>query len=113
LVPKHFVNVWSQSTLYGNRLSKSAHINYEVPQGSILGPILYLIYINDFHYCLLNADAITYADDTSIFLHHKDLNILLKNAQIDIENMSNWLVANKHTLNIEKTKLIHKNKARI
>jgi len=61
-------------------LSKSAHINYGVPQRSILGPILFLIYINDFHHCFLNEDASMYADDTNIFLHHKDPNILLKNA---------------------------------
>jgi len=47
-----------------------------------------------------------YADDTNIFLHHKDPNILLKNAQIGIEDMTNWLVANKLTFNIEETKFM-------
>jgi len=86
---KSYLSNRKQSTLYENQLFKSVCINYGVLQGSSLGPILFLIYINDFHHCLLNADAIMYADGTNIFLHHKHPNNLLENTQIEIENMTN------------------------
>ena len=75
-----------------------------MPQGSILGPILFLIYVNDFSKCLQSAEAIMYADDTNVFLHHKNVNTLFNKAQLELYNITKWLAANKLTLNINKTK---------
>ena len=75
-------------------------------QGSILGSILFLIYVNDFKNCLKKADAIMYADDMNIFLHHKNINALYDIAQKELVLVTNWLSANKLTLNINKTKFI-------
>ena len=69
-----------------------------------LGPILLLIYVNDFNKCLNKADAIMYADDTNIFLQHIHIDDLYTNAQIEMNLVSNWLAANKLTLNVRKTK---------
>ena len=56
--------------------------------------------------CLKKADAIMYADDTNIFLHHKNINALYDVAQKELVLVTNWLSANKLTLNINKTKFI-------
>ena len=85
-------------------LSSPAEIYWGVPQGSILGPILFLIYVNDFSKCLQTADAIMYADDTNVFLHHKNVNPLFAKAQLELYNITKWLAAYKLTLNINKTK---------
>ena len=95
-----------QITEYGEALSNSSDIKFGVPQGSILGPILFLIYVNDFKNCLKRADAIMYADDTNIFLHHKNINALYDVAQKELVLVTNWLSANKLTLNVNKTKFI-------
>ena len=67
---------------------------------------MFLIYVKDFKNCLKKADAIMYADDTNIFLHHKNINALYDIAQKEFVLITNWLSANKLTLNKNKTKFI-------
>ena len=62
--------------------------------------------MNDFKNCLKKADAIMYAEDTNIYLHHKNINTLFDNAQKELVLVTNWLSANNLTLNINKTKFI-------
>ena len=86
-------------------VSSPQNINISVLQGSILGPILFLCYIND----LPNAtELLTYlfADDTSGFLIGKNLHELVPKMNIEINKMSNWFRANKMAVNISKTKYI-------
>ena len=77
-----------------------------VPQGSVLGPLLFLIYINDLHVAIKNSLVHHFADDTNL-LHinesHKRLNKLLN---ADLKSLCNWLKANKISLNVAKTELI-------
>ena len=95
-----------QITHYGDQLPEACKIKHGVPQGSIFGPILFLIYVNDFNKCLNKSDAIMYADDTNIFLHHNHIDNLYTNAQIEMNLISNCLAANKLTLNVGKTKYL-------
>ena len=103
---KSYLTNRKQYTAYGKCLSSPVEINWGVPQGSILGPILFLIYVNDFSKCLQSAEAIMYADDTNVFLHHKNVNTLFNKAQLELYNITKWLAANKLTLNINKTKYV-------
>ena len=96
-----------QITQYGGQLSEACEIKHGVTQGSILGPILFLIYVNDFNNCLNKSDAIKYADDTKICLHHNRIDNLFTNAKIEMNLISNWLAANKFTLYVGKTKYLH------
>ena len=101
---KSYLTNRQQYTAYERCLSSPAEICWGVPQGSILGPILFLIYVHDFSKRLQTADAIMYADDTNVFRHHKNVNTLFDKPQLELYNITNWLAANNSTLNINKTK---------
>ena len=77
-----------------------------VPQGSVLGPLLFLIYITDFHNCSKLLDFHRFADDANLFFKHKDLNILESEINGELEKVHLWLTANKLSLNIEKSKIL-------
>ena len=76
------------------------------PQGSILGPLLFLIYVNDFHNCLTKSKAVMFADDTTVWTSHKNTSTLFQFMQSEMELIDRWLVSNKLSINIEKTKFM-------
>ena len=74
-----------------------------VPQGSILGPLLFLMYINELPNCLQNASSRMFADDTNISLTAKTLTELKLEINPELSNLNRWLKANKLSLNVAKT----------
>ena len=81
-------------------------MGYGVPQGSVLGPLLFLIYINDLHKSIKYSITRHFADDTNLLLTNSSLKQLKKHLNIDLSLMSSWLKANKISLNVSKTELL-------
>ena len=95
-----------QIVKYNRVKSKAMIIKSGIPQGSIRGPILFLLYINDTENCSKLISFISFADDTKIFYSNKCLKTLNKIMQTEINKVAEWLNANKLSLNTTKTKLI-------
>ena len=89
-----------------NNMSSIKEILTGVPQGSVLGPLLFLIYINDLHKSIRFSKTYHFADDTSIIQSNPLLDRLSKQVNKDLSNLSNWLRANKLSLNVKKTELV-------
>ena len=86
--------------------SSKRFVNHGVPQGSVLGPLLFLIYINDLPNILKHSKANLFADDTGLLSHDSSLKQLETKVNSDLVNLSNWLKANKISLNEGKTEVI-------
>ena len=86
--------------------SNCQKLTFGVPQGSILGPLLFLIYINDLAYASPSAATILFADDTNAIYKHKSYTELKKMIDNDLIILSDWFRANKLALNESKTKYI-------
>ena len=87
-------------------LSTQSQIICGIPQGSILGPLLFLIYINDLPNCLSSTTPCLYADDTQIFTSSYDALEITNSLNSDLENISDWLTVNKLQSHPSKTKLM-------
>ena len=95
-----------QCTEIGNTQSDLKYIKCGVPQGSILGPLLFLLYINDI---VLSSDAFKFtlfADDTSLFYSHKNVEKAVEVMNFELAKIAEWLAANKLSLNVGKSKLL-------
>ena len=83
--------------------SSSYDVEYGTPQGSCLGPLLFLIFTNDLYRNLENCHAILFADDTTIYKGHRNRNYLRWCIETDLNKLTDWFQANKLTVNISKT----------
>ena len=77
-----------------------------VPQGSNLGPLLFLIYINDLPKCLKRASPRMFADDTNISIAAKSVTELELMINCEMKNLHQWLITNRLSLNVAKTEFM-------
>ena len=77
-----------------------------VPQGSVLGPLFYIIYANDLADIVKNCKIAMYADDTVIYISSRNFEVSVRKMQEDINSLSQWCNENGITANVEKTKVM-------
>ena len=88
------------------KISNTETVTYGVPQGSVLGPLLFIIYTNDLPQSLTNSKTILFADDTTIFKSSNNIEHLYKAMNEDLKILEDWFKANKLSLNASKTNYI-------
>ena len=86
-------------------------INYGIPQGTVLGPLIYLLYVNDIRNSNVKSDVIMFADDTAIIAHDTHLANAVSQIVDDVGRLSDWFCFNKLTLNLDKTKCMYFSKS--
>ena len=107
-------NTWFRSYLTNRKQYVSINgfnsslkvMKYGVPQGSVLGPLLFLIYINDLHNAVKYSVTHHFADDTNFLYVSKSLKKIQKYMNLDLRFVCNWLKANKISLNASKTEML-------
>ncbi len=100
---KSYLQNRKQFCVVNNATSSLRNLNCGVPQGSNLGPLLFLLYVNDVPNCLKKSHAAMYADDTNITVRSSSLTYLEEALNDELENIHQWLLSNKLTLNVKKT----------
>ena len=80
-----------------------SNITLGVLQGSVLGPILFLLYINDMHRSPDQMSFVHFADDTIVFASDSDINGVHATVNRELVGVDNWLKANQLSLNVSKT----------
>ena len=101
---KSYLSNRKQRTSCDNAMSDPLHVPLGVPQGSILGPLFFLIYINDLPLVVKNSQVTLYADDTVLYCFSKEPRMLEEALNEDLLEVAKWLNRNKLTLNLSKTK---------
>ena len=102
----------SQFVLFNGKKSDIRDVTYGVPQGSILGPLLFILYINDFAKVSDKLFDVLFANDTNVFLNSKNINTLVATVQHELSKLYIWLLANKLTLNVSKSHFMVFHRAR-
>lgn len=99
-------------TQIGEEKSTLNKIKYGIPQGSVLGPLLFSLYVNDIKQLARNAEINLFADDTNIFCSSKSYANLIQNCNNVLKLCKEWLRANKLTLNTNKSHFVDFSKNR-
>ena len=109
---KSYLSDRYQFVHYDDKSSEMRKILFGVPQGSILGPILFLIFINDLVNTSTLINFILFADDTCLFKSDDSLQDLVANINTELIEIKKWISLNKLTINMNKTHciLFHRNK---
>ena len=92
-------------TLNGNK-SRTRKVTCGIPQGSYLGPFLFIIHLNDCKNSLQYLKASIYADNTNVTIASNDINTLINDAQQELRNISEWMRINKLSPNPQKTEFM-------
>ena len=92
-----------QAVRIGSAISSQAVINRGVPQGSVLGPLYFLIFINDMPRYLSNSYSILFADDCTLCYRGQSLNSTIELCNSQLKKLYEWTTSNKLTINFDKT----------
>jgi hypothetical protein len=96
----------TQVTKYDNHVSMAKTTSYGVPQGTVLGPNLFILYINDIVQCLKKCSIQLFADDMLLYIMGDNVDSIINNLQEELRGIQDWLSNNNLVLNIDKTKFM-------
>ena len=99
-----FLTNRSQSVCVNGIVSEPQKIDFGVPQGSTLGPLLFIMYINDISHVIRYSNVEQYADDTLLYFASDDVNIIESNLSSDLDGVTQWLSANYLIFNSSKSR---------
>ena len=98
-----YLGVRKQVVQFNKKHSSEGATTHSAPQGSLLGPLLFLVYINDLPLYTTSVNAYMFADDTCTSVHGKDAKTVCDKLQQEAKNISTWCGENKMIINVDKT----------
>ena len=102
-----YLNDRSQYVSYGGFESERGKVECGVPQGSVLGPLFFILYVNDMARVSKDIELVLFADDTSIFVKGRNSEELFRRVNQGLKELSVWFRCNKLTLNLKKTEYVY------
>lgn len=103
---KSYLCMRTQQVIFNNYLSRESHITCGVPQGTVLGPVLFALYINDLLTMSGCGKIVSFADDTAIFYKSHSWEALKMDVERDFSRVVEWFDSNLLTVNMDKTKFL-------
>ena len=97
----------AQYVVYGGHESGRGKVECGVPQGSVLGPLFFIIYVNDMMRACEGLDLVLFADDTNIFAEGNSPAELFGRVNRGLGELSRWFRCNRLTLNLKKTEYVY------
>ena len=110
---KSYLETRQQYVFINGTCSTKECVRCGIPQGSILGPILFILYINDLSRASKMLFPVLFADDTSVFIEGDTLEDTSQSLNNELQNITEWLLANKLTINLIKSHYMVFHRARI
>ena len=100
---KDYLSNRTLQTVYDGHTSSQCNMYLGVPQGSVLGPILFLIYINDITNIFHKAETILFADDMTLYITGPNPETLIATVNQELDKLNHWCLTNRLTINVNKT----------
>ena len=103
---RNYLSGRRQCVVHGDAISEWPNIHVGVPQGSILGPLHFSIFVNDLPAALLKSTVMLYADDTTVNVSDKSAKVVEEVLTDDLTRLTTWLGMNGLTMNVHKTQFM-------